>query len=194
MARGFGNQGLPPQAQPEPGMPPEGMPAAGDDSSVSPEEQAQYEQFVDQAKILMYDERFLPTLLERLATNVDDETGFTGVQDDIAQAAVLIIQRVQEAATQAGEQVSDDVLMQAGEDVVELLGELVEAADIAEVDEETLTGAFYRALDLWRQQGEANGTIDGEALKQQFGMIQQADQEGRLGELLPGIDAAMREG
>lgn len=155
----------------------------------SPEEQAAYEAAIDQLKQLLYAEDKLPSVLERLAATKGDQSGAGGTIDDIANVAVMLVVGLKKQWQEQGQALEGPVLYQVGVDTIELLGELVEAAGIAEVDEKMLEGALYRALDYYVQSGEA----DKEALAAEFGQLAEADQQGRLGEMLPGIKAPAAE-
>ena len=81
--------------------------------------------------------------------------------------------------------------MHAGQEILEQLADIAEAANIHDFQEEELEGAFYRATDLYRI---SSSRVDPESLSQEFGQVQQADQQGTLGQLLPGIEQRMQQG
>lgn len=117
---------------------------------------------------------------------------------DLAATAVGIVRRVVHAAQQAGQQLDASVLLSGGEEVVEDLAHLATDAGIHDffkvIDKDgtptEVEAAFYRAVDMFRQQGMADGSINGEALKQDFAQLQQADQSGTVDQLVPGIGKA----
>ena len=55
-----------------------------------------------------------------------------------------------------------------------------------------MEGAWYQALDLYRQTATESGQLDPAQLQSEFGEIQQADQQGEMGKVLPGV-AALNE-
>lgn len=154
---------------------------AGAQPNVSPEEQQQYEQFVGQALNLIYDDKGMQAVTQRLKGTGDP-------MDDLAQTAVMVVTRVQESAREAGQDIPGDVLFHGGVEIIEDLANLAEKAGIHSFSEDELEGATYRALDLYRETATQAGLIDPAPLKQEFGELMQADQQGRLGEIIPGIE------
>jgi hypothetical protein len=160
---------------------------AEDNSNVTPEEQQQYDQFVNNCYRVIYTPNMRVTILKRLAA--------TGKPiDDLANTSVMVVQRVEQSAKQAGQPVSPDVVYHGGLEVLQDLATYAEKAKIHTYTEQETTGAWYRALDLYRQMGEASGQIDPAPLKQEFGQIAAASKDGTLNQMLPGIDAAAAAG
>lgn len=151
------------------------------ESNVSPEEQEQYDNFVGHAAKLIYDPKSRDAVLQRLKATGD-------FMDDLANTAVMVVQRVEAAAEQAGEQIPDEIVFAGGKEILEELADYAGEMGIHDYDEKELEGAWYRALDLYRAMGEQTGRIDPTQLKAEFAQINEADQQGRLGELLPGAD------
>lgn len=173
-----------PQAQPQ------GAPTGDDEETpnVSPEEQAQYEQFVNNGLEVIYggdgDEAGArPDVLSRLQESSDP-------LENLANTAVWLTTMLETSAENGGTQLDDAVVFHGGKAILEELAEVAQAANIHDYSEKEMEGAWYRALDLYRETATESGRIDPEALKQQFGAIEQADQQGRMGELLPHIDEA----
>ena len=157
--------------------------------NVSPEEQAEYEQFMDNAfKLLYADDAVRPEVLQAL--QVGEPTTPDGPNPAIlalAQAAVTIVQRLDDSAREQGKVISDDVLIHGGMAVVEELGEIADAGKIYDYSEEDLTGAFELAVDMYRPKAIADGRTTEETLKGQFAEINEAESAGRLGDVLPGL-------
>lgn len=162
-----------------------GVQAAGEEAqpNVSPEEQQQYEQFVGNAMTLIYDEDRTPRMLAGLK-------GAGNPAEGLASTAVTVVKGLADSAEQNGVQISPDVMMHGGLEIIEELADLQREAGIADLTPEEIEGAFYRALDLYRESATAEGKLDTAALEQDFAVMQQADQQGRLGEVLPGADQA----
>jgi hypothetical protein len=106
----------------------------------------------------------------------------------LANTAVQIVSKLDASAKEAGAPIADDVLYHAGSEIVGMLAEISEAAKIHDYSEEEIQGAFYQAVDLYRPIAEADGRTDDKTLKSQFGDILNADSQGQLGQLLPGVD------
>lgn len=194
----------------EPAMEQEASVEEGE-SNVSPEEQEQYNLFMAKVADILYGPgggtaKVMPEILESLSAakgsggeatvegvapgeELEGEKGNPAVLA-LANTAVQVVQKVDTAGFEAGSPVSDEVLYHAAVETIELLAEVAETAGIHEYSEEELNGALYQAVDLYRPIAEELGRTDQETLKGQFAEVNQADQEGRLGELLPGIEGA----
>jgi hypothetical protein len=177
--------------------------------NVSPEEQQIYDQVVGKAADIIYGKgKVMPEIVEALKPAKGTPTG-EGEEDQaqpegqgkvgnpavlaLANTAVQIVQKLDVAAKDAGQPIPDDVLYHAGSEVVEMLAEVAEAAGFHDYSEEEINGAFLQAVDLYRPIAEEMGRTSSDQLKQQFGEIEQADQQGQLGQLLPGIDQGTQE-
>lgn len=159
-----------------------GSPEMDDDeqTNVSPEEQQQYERFVDNCYSVIYDQKTLPKILQSLdATN-----------DPIMNLANTIVQVVHFVATSAKAsqtEISGDVLIQGGAEVMGDLADLAGKVGIHDYSDDEIEGATYRAMDLYRELQKQDGSLDINAAKQDMKDIMVADKEGRLDELLPGV-------
>lgn len=152
--------------------------------NVSPEEQAAYEQVVRNALRIIYPEnadgKAAPTVLKALKAGDNPILA-------LANAAVTIVTTLRESAKQAGRQLDPEILFHAGAEIVEELAELAEAAKVHDFSEAEIENAFYAALDMYRSGAEQTGDIDREGLMQGFEELKAADNEGRLGDVLPGL-------
>lgn len=173
--------------------PPGTAPAAPDESdedgempNVTPEEQAQYEAFVNNG-------------LEVIYGKGEGESGEPGAREDIlnrlressdpienlANTTVWLVTMLETSAESGGVQLDDAVVMHGGKAMLEELAEVAEAANIHDYSEKEMEGAWYRGLDLYRETATEQGRIDPDMLKQQFGEIEEADRQGRMGDVLP---------
>lgn len=155
------------------------------EANVTPEEQAQYEQFVTNGLEVIYGDEgegtpVRPDILNRLRESSDP-------LENLANTTVWLVTMLETSAEQGGGQLDDAVVMHGGKALLEELAEVAEAGAIHDYSEQELEGAWYRGLDLYRETATAEGRVDPEALKQQFGEIEQADREGRMSEVLPGV-------
>lgn len=194
MPQGLGYPG----ALPEGGAPaPQGGQAVfrddGEEPNVSPEEQAQYERFVDAGQQIIYGEA-LPQIEQRLQATQDQGDGVGGPVDDLANVIVMVVQKVKETATSAGEDLSPDVIHHGGIMLLEDLAEYAEAKGIHSFTEQDLEAAYLRALDLYRETERQEGRLSDEQLNAEFGQIVEANEAGQLEALLPGIEKAAGRG
>lgn len=171
---------------------------ADGESNVTPEEQAEYDQFMQNALTLLYESgedggQVRPQVLDAL------KAGNSGQQQEggpnpailaLAHAAVTVVAQLDDSARKAGKPVSDDVLYHGGVAVIEELAEIAEAAKIHDYSEEDMTGAFAQALDMYRSKAIEDGRTSEETLKGQFAEINEAEAAGTLGDVLPGLPGA----
>jgi hypothetical protein len=159
------------------------------EGNVTPEEQAMYEQVVNNALEIMYpanEDALAPTIAAALA-------GSDNPIMNLATTAVSVAKGLVDSAKKAGTKIPGEILYHAGVAIVEELAEAAEAFKIHVYSEEDIEQAFYQALDMFRSAGMETGDVDGEVLKSEFEQIKQADAEGRLGEVLPGIEERMAQ-
>lgn len=162
-----------------------------DETNVSPEEQAQYDQFMENAINLIYEgEQVRPQILEALNVGGEPSGGADPWIMALAQSAVTIVTKLDDSSREAGQPVSDDVLLHGAIAVIEELAEVADAAQIHDYTEQDMTGALQQAIDLYRPKLIADGRTDEETLKAQFAEINQAEAAGRLDEVLPGLSQA----
>lgn len=185
----------------ERGEPPKHDMAEGEDTgdeqepqpNVSPEEQAQYDMVVRNALKIIYpegEEGAQPTVSPQVLK------GLSGSKEpvmNLATTAVTIVTGLRDSAKKAGQPIADDVLFHAGVAIIEELAEVAEAAKIHDYSDKDEEHALYLALDMYRSAGEQSGDVDKEALTQQWGQIVEADKQGRVGDVLPGIESRMKE-
>ena len=192
-------QPMAPQAQP--GAAPADMGSA-DQGNVTPEEQAEYDAFIRNAHEVIYDQNneVSPVFIQHLKGEMDEQTAqmFAGVEpplsgnpvDNLAVASVLLTMFLDSSAAQAGKDIPNDILYHAGVELVEEMAEVADAAGIHDYSEKELEGGFYRALDLFRT---ASPRVDKDALGEEFAEIANADKNGTLEQMLPGIMQGQQE-
>lgn len=156
-------------------------PSGGDQPNVSPEEQAQYDQFVNKGFEVIYDKRTLPQVLDTLKGGDDPQAG-------LANATAMVVMRLEDSAKQAGKPIPPDVVFHGGVEILEDLANLASEAGIHDFSEEEIEGALYQALDVYRSTRQKQGELDEGAIKQDFSEIVEADRQGRLGEMVPGLE------
>lgn len=167
--------------------------SGGEESNVSPEEQKQYDTFMEKAADIIYGDKegeVMPEILASLkpaSEPAEDPAGGNPAVLALANTATQIVQKLDVASKEAGQQVSDDVLYHGGAEVIELLAEIAEAAGIHEYTEEEINGALIQAVDNYRPIAEEMGRTDADTLKKQFGEVVAADEQGKLGQVVPGL-------
>jgi hypothetical protein len=173
---------MPPKGKPDMEAPPaEGAPDE-EASNVTPEEQAAYDRFVDNCYSLIYDKKTIGNVLKSLDATDDPKM-------NLANTTVMIVKRVADSARQAGQQVSVDVLMHGGAEVLEDLADLAAKMGLHSYTPDEIEGAVYIAADLYRGMAEADGTLDIEGSKRDMAMAIQADQAGQMDAIIPGASA-----
>lgn len=192
----------PPFADPNAPVQPQPQPGADEQSNVSPEEQAIYDTVMKQAGKLIYGEgKVMPEIIESLKPGDAQPTGDEQADAakgnpavlSLANTATQIVSKLDASAKEAGQPIPDEVLYHAGSEVVSMLAEVAEAAKLHDYSEEEINGAFLQAVDNYRPIAEAMGRTDQDTLKQQFGEVVAADEQGQLGSILPGLDSAANQ-
>jgi hypothetical protein len=154
------------------------------EANVSPEEQEQYDAFVKNAMNIVYTDKgkVEPQVLARLSTG-------SKPIDSMAQTVVWLVMMVEQDAKRAGQEIGDDVVFHAGAEILEQLIDISDAAGLHKWKEAEQQGAWYMALDMYREanMGEG-GRIDEAAAKEDMDALIAADQEGRGDEVLPGYE------
>jgi len=154
---------------------------AEEGSNVSPEEQAQYERFVTNGMKLLYNKQAMPQLIESIR-------GAGNPIEGLANTLVMIVMRLEDTAGEAGEQISPDVLMHGGTELLEQMVDLAEKAGLPDFDESQIETALYLALDTYRGQRQQQGRLPEDQLAADMQELSRADQAGELEQLLPGIE------
>jgi hypothetical protein len=152
--------------------------------NVSPEEQAQYDAFMANYMKMAYSKDVGPKLLDALGGDGGDPV------EGLAQATAFIVKRLADGAREAGAEMSQDVLFHGGKEIVEDLAEMQADAGFADLDENQIEQAMYRALDIYREAAMADGTLNTEALAQDMQSLVEAEQAGALDQVLPGANQA----
>lgn len=158
--------------------------------NVSEEEQAQYDAFVKNAAEIMYTEEGgpEPEVLGRLSTG-------NKPIDTMAQTLVWLVMLVEQDAKRQGQEIDDGVIFHAAAEILEMLIELSEAAGLHEWKQAEIQGAWYQALDMYREaNSDEGGRIDKEEAASAFEALDAADKEGRADEVMPGFSQLMERG
>lgn len=153
---------------------------------VTEDEQRSYNEFVTNGMTLIYDEKAMPGLLEAMGGDGNPVEG-------LANAAVTIVTRLDDSARQAGQEISGDVKMHGAVELIEQLAELAQEGGVHEYSEEEMESALYMAMDIYRDAAKAKGTLPTEELKQDFGALMAADQQGALDQMVPGLSEFARQ-
>lgn len=172
-----GNPGAPaPGGGPMAGQPDPG----GESENVSPEEQAEYNEFVSNGMELIYDEQAMPQILQNIEGDGNPIEG-------LANSLVMIVMRLDESAQEGGKEISGDVKFHGATELMEQMVELAEQAGIHEYSEEDMESSLLLAMDLYRDMSRERGTLPVEELSEDMNEIVQADEQGRLDEMVPGL-------
>lgn len=153
----------------------------GEESNVSPEEQEQYNAFVANGMNLIYEEKGLQNMVKSLDGDGNPVGG-------LANTLVNVVSRLEGSAEQSGKPIDDDVLYHGSVELLEQLAEMAEKANVHEFSEEDLESALYLALDQYREAKQQQGKLPEDGLKSDFQQIMQAEQNGTLNDILPGVE------
>jgi hypothetical protein len=151
--------------------------------NVTPEEQQEYDTFVNNAMEIIYSQE--GKVQDEVAARLS--TGNKPI-DTLAQTTVWIVMMVEQDAERAGMHITDDVLMHAGREIMEQLIEVAEALGLHEFKEAEIQGAWYNALDMYREaNSDEGGRFNSDEAAAAFEALDEADKEGRADEVLPGF-------
>jgi hypothetical protein len=81
-------------------------------------------------------------------------------------------------------------LLEAGKTVLEDIASLAARAGIHDYSEDEMEGAFYRAVDQYREMD--TGNIDKDAVAKEFTAMIAAEKDGTLDKLVPGASEAAK--
>lgn len=175
--------------------------AEGEDGRepATPEEQAQYDAFVKEGMKLIYAKgQVNPGILKLLDDDPQDLIAILGeeVGQDfspvIALAATATIV-VLEVVRRADPKPEGEIIMHGGAEILEDLADLAgqpgpDGQPIHTYTEDDVNQAMIHAVNLYRITATQAGMLDEEALAQEFADILNAQEDGTLGKMLPGIE------
>jgi hypothetical protein len=96
----------------------------------------------------------------------------------LAGAAVVVVLEI----VRKGENIPDAVILHGGKLILEELANVADEAGSHTFSQEELNRAFYIALDLYREAATSEGLLDPTQLKEEFGQIKAADEQGAFGQ------------
>lgn len=134
MMQGFGG-GAAPQEQTQ-------QPAPAPGGGAQQMDQREYDRFVGMATMAIFDEKFLPKVVDMMKKG-------GALPQSIAKVAVTVVGRIYEAAKGQGQQIDPQVIIMGGAAIIEKLAELAGKAGLP-VEEDTVEMAFYIAADMFR--------------------------------------------
>ena len=147
--------------------------------NVSPEEQSRYDETIENAYSLVYDEKSLAAILPTL-TSVEG----------LANAVASVFSRLNDSANRSGRPVPPEVLFQGGAEVLEDLAVTAEKFGVKTFSEDEINKAMLVAMEVFRTLQEKSGSLDANAAAADFSDLMDADERGELEQMLPGVSAA----
>lgn len=160
--------------------------AGEEQPNVTPEEQAEYDRFMDNALKLIYNEKALPQVIRSLAGGGDPVEG-------LANTTVMVIGRLEDSAGGHGS-INGDVLFHGGVEILEDLADLAGEAGIKDFSEQEIEAALYRALDQYRMMRQGDGTLNEGPMREEFEQLVAADRAGALDQALPELQQHFGQG
>lgn len=151
-----------------------------EEPNVSPEEQKEYDQFVTNGMNLIDDEKATPQILESIEGDGNPIEG-------LGLTLAAVVMRVEDSAEKGGKKLSPDVMLHGATELLEQMVELAEEAGVHEFSEEEMESALYFGMDFYRSTRQEQGKLHEDELQQDFQGIVDAEQQGQLDEILPGL-------
>jgi len=151
------------------------------EGNVSPEEQAEYDQFVDKGLQLIYNEAMTDKILERLQASENPIEG-------LANVTFMVVEKLVNSAKKSGKEFSGDVKFHGGVEILEDIANLAAEAGVHEYTEEELESSIYATLDLYGEMELKSGSHDQGAAQEDMANLIQMDQDGSLEQEFPGLE------
>lgn len=152
-----------------------GLDDAGE--SVTPEEQALYDKFVSMALIALYDEKMADQFAQMISGAEDPTMA-------VAEVASSVALRVLSDAQENGVELTGDVLLHGGKEIVEATIEMAETVTGIEFDDQMMEASFFAAADMFRAQIEQMGMYGDDAKAEDIQAIEQMKASGQLDQMM----------
>lgn len=153
------------------------------DANVTPEEQQAYNEFVGNAYKILYSEKTFPEFIARLRKAAEQDP-----VEGLSSVTVMAIIRVQESARRNGKMIDPVVVFHAGSEILAAIADTAAKAGIHEYDEKEIEAASLRAMDKYVAVANEAGLIDKQRAIFDYQSMLQADKEGKLDEMFPGVE------
>lgn len=137
--------GAPTPQEPMPDAPPGAKP-------ITPEMQEEYNKFVAMGLLLLFDEKTLKRTLDVMERSPN-------VVDSVAKIAAGIVTRVYAAARKQGQDVTPEVVLHGGWEILTEVAGLADSAGLGPMTPDDIEDAFYVAADAVRQMMDKQGLI-----------------------------------
>jgi hypothetical protein len=154
----------------------------GPEANVSPEEQAVYDRFMDQAYKMVYGKERWPTVLRRIQSAPDKV-------EALATVGSVTALRIATAAKQAGDPISGDVLLAGASELLETLAEDVGKFGVHDYTPDEVEAALYRGMDMFRDAAQQSGLLTAEASGEDMQMLDDANKNGQLGDVFAALQS-----
>lgn len=148
--------------------------------NVTPEEQAAYERFIDNGFKIIYDQKVLPGLMDRLVATGNPVEG-------LASVTVQVAERLENAANRQNRAIDPDILFQGSFDLMADIADFARKKGVHDYSEEEVENAVFAFMDMVATQAQERGELDEQGIAEDFNLLMQHDRDGRLDELIPGI-------
>ncbi len=156
-------------------------------ANVSPEEQEIYNRVVAMAMLAIYDKKMMPKTIKFIEQSDDPVDG-------VAEIVSQIGMRVYSKAKEKGFDIPGDVMLHAGQEIVEEVINLAEAAGVAEFTPQQAEAAFYAAADKFGQAGRKMKIYSEEQGRADMAELDRMTDAGEFDDMLSQIRAAQQGG
>lgn len=153
------------------------------DGQATPEEQAQYEEFVNNAYKIIYSEKTFPQFIGRMRQAAQQDP-----VEGLSSTVVMVVMRVQESAKRNGKMIDPVIVFHAGVEILESLADTAMKAGIHKYDDKEIEAASLRSMDKYVALASQAGLIDKQRAVSDYQNMIQADKAGKLDELFPGVE------
>lgn len=153
----------------------------------TPEEQQQYDEFVSQALNLISKPES-KALRDKLLTLL--KTGDDPVQA-LASTSYNVFSAVFKSGVQAGRQFDSGVLLAAGEEITQHIAIFAKVRKVGDYSDDDINAAYLQAVDMFRMNNK--DLLDPQGAQQDLHQIQDADNQGSLDQVAPGLAGALEK-
>lgn len=181
------NEGLLASASPQALManqpaPAQAPAAEGEMVAVTPEEQAVYDKFMDNAFNIVYDEKAMPDFIKSIQGDGKPVEG-------LASATLTVLERLEESAEQAlGKPADRSMMMAVQEEITEDLANLSRVSGQHEFSEQEIGNANNIAALNYGQNLQKAGKLNDQESLDEFMALVEADKAGALDSVMQGIN------
>jgi len=159
--------------------------SAAQGKQAAPELQEQYNRFVGMCMKLLWDEKFLPKVVQMFKKHPNQT-------DAMASIGASIAQRIYMEAKKNGHEIPPEILVHGGWEVIQEIAMVAEAAGEQGIEPDEIETAYYLAADKVREALDQAGLIDPQMVQEQSEQIRQMAGDDLIGNVQQRVGGAQQ--